>query len=134
MVMAHGRGEVETAVGIAASAVAAAMGLDEDRRVLYLDVIEAALSEAARKAFTMLPENYEFQGPTFKKGKREGMREGKREAMAANLVDVLEARGLVVEETVRARVSACDDLEQLRGWLRRAAVVASSDELFIDGE
>ncbi len=28
----------------------------------------------------MLPENYEFQGPTFKKGKREGKREG----MAAN--------------------------------------------------
>lgn len=44
-VMAHGRGEVTTAVSIATSAVAAAMGLGEDRRVLYLDVIEATLSE-----------------------------------------------------------------------------------------
>ena len=112
------------------TAVAAVMGLDEDRRVLYLDVIEAALSEAARKAFAMLPENYEFQGPTFKKGKLEG----KLEAMTAGLVDVLEARGLAVDEAVRERVSACEDLEQLRRWLRRAAVVESSDELFIEDD
>ena len=123
-VMAHGRGEVKTAVSIATSAVAAAMGLDEDRRVLYLDVIEAALSEAARKAFAMLPENYEFQGPTFKKGKREGKLEGKREGklegMAAGLVDVLEARGLAVDDAV-ARAG-----ERLRRPRAAAPLVASS--------
>lgn len=148
-VMAHGRGKVETALRVAASAVAGSMCLDEDRRVLYLDVIEAALSEAARKAFAMLPENYEFQGPTFKRAKREGklegmlegMREGKLEgmregrlALAAGLLDVLEARGVAVNEAVRERVSASEDVEQLRAWLRRAAVVASADELFVEGE
>src|SRR5690606_19193794 len=66
-VMAHGLGDVETAVQIARGAVAAAAPLDEDTRVLYLDLIEAALGEAARKAFQMLPDNYEFQGPTMKK-------------------------------------------------------------------
>lgn len=77
-VMAHGHGDVETAVKIALSAASATAELDEDTRVLYFDLLEAALSDAARKAFAMLPAGYEFQGPTFKKGKLEGEREGKR--------------------------------------------------------
>lgn len=141
-VMAHGRGDVETAVQIALSAAAAAAPLDEDTRVLYFDVIDAALSEAARKAFEMLPENYEFQGPTYKKARSEGLRDGRLEGLrdgrlegqvsmaAANVLEFLEARGLSVSDEVRQRVHASSDLEQLRHWIRRAAVVTSADELF----
>lgn len=140
--MAHGHGDVQTAVRIALTAAAATMALDEDRRVLYCDLIEAALGQAARKAFAMLPESYKFQSPTFKKGMREGKLEGKLEgkaegqrAMAAAAVfDVLEARKLAIGEPARERVSACKDLEQLRRWLRRAAVVTSAEQLFEQSE
>ncbi|HEY6726436.1 MAG TPA: hypothetical protein VI197_20510 [Polyangiaceae bacterium] len=125
-VMAHGRGDVETAVQIALSAAAGSVPLDEDRRVLYFDLIEAALSEAARKAFEMLPQNYEFQGPTYKKAKLEGQ----AVMAAASVLDVLEARGLSVSDEVRQRVQGSTDLEQLRRWIRRAAVITSADELF----
>jgi hypothetical protein len=140
-VMAHGRGDVETAVQIALSAATAAAPLDEDTRMLYFDLIEAALSEAARKAFEMLPQNYEFQGPTYKKAKLEGQREGRLEGqregrlegqavMAASLLDVLDARGLSISDEVRHRVQGSTDLEQLRHWIRRAAVITTVDELF----
>lgn len=128
-VMAHGHGDVETAVQIALSAAAGAAPLDEDTRVLYFDLIEAALSEAARKAFEMLPQNYEFQGPTFKKGKLEGQLEGQA-AMAASLLDVLDARGLTIPDEVRQRAQSTTDLDQLRHWIRRAAVITRADELF----
>ncbi len=125
-VMAHGRGDVETAVQIALSAAAGSVPLDEDTRVLYFDLIEAALSEAARKAFEMLPQNYEFQGPTYKKAKLEG-----QIAMAAaNVLEFLEARGLSISDEVRQRVQSTTDLDQLRHWIRRAAVITTADELF----
>src|SRR5690606_30062787 len=60
-------GDVETAVKIAHNAFSSTASLDEDTRVLYFDLIDTALGEAARKALQMLPRNYEFQGPTFKK-------------------------------------------------------------------
>ena len=130
--MAHGKGDVETAVQIAFSAAEGAACLDEDTRVLYFDLIEAALSEAARKAFEMLPENYEFQGPTFKKGKREGQLEGQIGMAATDVLDVLEIRAITLSDEVRQRVQSCTDLEQLRRWLRRAVVVTRADELFDD--
>jgi hypothetical protein len=84
-VMAHGQGDVETAIRIAITAVTAAAELDEDTRVIYFDLI-AALSDAARKAFAMLPQGYEFQGPTFKKGKAEAV------------LTILQTRGLIPTE------------------------------------
>ena len=131
--MAHGRGDVETAVQIALSALVASAPLDEDTRVLYFDLIEAALSEAARKAFEMLPQNYEFQGPTYKKAKLEGRLEGRLEGqavMAASVLDVLDARSISVSDEVRQRVQSSTDLDQLREWIRRAAVITTADELF----
>jgi len=125
-VMAHGRGDVETAVQIALSAAQGTAGLDADLRVLYFDLIEAALGEAARKAFEMLPQNYEFQGPTFKRGELQGQ----AAAMATSIFDVLDARGIAVSDEVRQRVQGSADLEQLRRWHRRAVVLQNIDELF----
>lgn len=135
-VMAHGQGDVETAVNIALTAMHAASSLEDDPRVLYFDLIESALSEAARKAFSMLPHNYQFQGPSYIKGKTEGKLEGKLEGellmAVANILDVLDARELPVSKQARERVEACTDASQLRHWLRRAAVVRTADELFVD--
>jgi hypothetical protein len=125
-VMAHGHGDVETAVKIACCASQAAALLYEDRLVLYSDLIDHALGEAARKALEMLPHNYEFQGPTYKRAKREGQ----LTMGTANLFDFLDARGLTVSDATRERVLACTDLDQLRRWVRRAAIIQSAEELF----
>jgi len=132
-VMAHGQGNVETAVRIAATAAEAAAGLDEDIRVLYLDLIEAALSEAARKAFAMLPQSYEFQGPSFKKGKLEGHLEGQLEGelkgQTSAVLTVLETRGLVPTASQRARLLACRDIDTVKAWIAKAVTAPSVDAL-----
>ena len=124
-VMAHGRGDVQTAVKLASLAAQAAQStetLDSDTQALYLDLIETALGEAARKAFAMLPETYQFTGPSYLKGEARG------EANA--VLAVLEARGLVPSEQQRQRIFACTDLEQLNSWVRKAVTLVDVEELF----
>jgi hypothetical protein len=128
-VMAHGRGDVQTAVKIAtlaAQAANAAEALDTDMQALYLDLIETALGEAARKAFAMIPETYQFSGPSFLKGQAVGEARGEANAVLA----FLETRGLAPTEEQRQRVLACTDLEQLNSWVRRAVTLSDVDELF----
>jgi len=74
----------------------------------------------------MLPQDYEFQGPTYKRGRLEGQ----AAAMSADVLDVLDVRGISVSEEVRQRVQSTTDLEQLRRWHRRAVVVTRANELF----
>ena len=56
--------------------------------------------------------------------------EGQLLARRADLLAVLEARGLPIPDEVRARVEACDDPAQLQLWIVRAATVDSVDGLF----
>jgi hypothetical protein len=126
-VMAHGRGDVDLAVQIALAAVAGVAGIsDPDRFVLYSDLIEAALSEAARKAFQMLPEGYEFQSETI----RNSIEKGRVAEKAADVLEVLDARGLSITSEQRERILGCADSETLRRWLRAAVTVASVHKLF----
>jgi hypothetical protein len=39
-------------------------------------------------------------------------------------------RGMRISKKARARILACTDIEQIDAWLRKAASVASVDELF----
>jgi hypothetical protein len=146
--MAHGKGHPETAVTIAGTALMGISGLDEETRVLYFDLIEAALGDAARKALQMIPQGYKFQGPTYLKGEAEGRLKGRAEGKAEGkaegeaegrivaqvgaLLDVLEARGIALPSTARARIDACKDAAALRAWIRRAATVARAEDLFED--
>lgn len=124
--MAHGQGDVETAVKIALAAVKGVGSLSEDRAMIYCDLIEAALSEAARKAFFMLPPGYEFQGKTA----RESFLRGRASEKAADVLAVLDARGLVITDAQRQRILGCGDLETLSLWLRRAVTAGSTDAVF----
>jgi hypothetical protein len=121
---------VKTAVQVALAATTAAHELDRDRWLLYFGLIRTALSEAARKAFQMHPQGTQFfdesQRGSYEKGRAEGIAMSK----AADVLDVLETRGLTVSADQRDRILACSDLEVLKTWLRRAVVVASADELF----
>ena len=140
-VMAHGRGDVDTAVKLATLAAQAAHStetLDSDMQALYLDLIETALGEAARKAFAMLPETYQFSGPSYLRGKAEGKAEGeargeargKAEGEARAVLAVLEARGFAPTEQQSQRILSCTDLDQLNAWVRKAATLVDVEELF----
>src|SRR5512133_1430255 len=92
----------------------------------YLDLIEAALGEAARKALAMLPQGYQFQGPSYQRGRVEGRVEGE----ANSIVAFLEARGIAVSAEQRERILTCSDPKRMEAWIRRAATLVDTNELF----
>jgi len=124
--MAHGREEVGAAI---ARTVLAAWGdLDTERVRLYVDLVMGSLSEATRSALEALMKmgTYEYQSEFARKYVAQGREEGEREA----LLEVLDARGLKVDEEARQRIQACTDLSQLKRWLRKAVSVRATQELF----
>ncbi|NJL27355.1 MAG: Uma2 family endonuclease, partial [Thermoanaerobaculia bacterium] len=78
-------------------------------------------------------EGYEDLEAVRTESREEGREEGARLSMVEGILTVLESRGLHVEETVRARLHACQDLDQLRRWLTRAAVTDAVEGLFTAG-
>ncbi len=139
-VMVHGRRrDSRLAARVAAAGIAAFAGLQEERRVLYSDVLEASLSRRASKELvSMRLEGYKWQGPTARKafaegearGKAEGKAEGEARGRAEAVLEALEARGLEVTRADRARILACQDLDELRTWLRRAVTVDHVADVF----
>jgi hypothetical protein len=132
-VVAHGGGEVETAVSIARAAVGAVMQLPEEQRLLYSALIEKALSEAARKALDMEPQIVKFfsdaQRRSYDEGEAKGKAEGEAKGKAEALLMLLRRRGLVLTEEQRQQIVTCIDLAALDRWLDRAFSVASVNEL-----
>ncbi|HYO72764.1 MAG TPA: hypothetical protein VEU33_42480 [Archangium sp.] len=72
----------------------------------------------------------EFARRYFTQGREEGRQEGRQEGEMIALLEVLEARGLQVDEQSRQRIEACTELDQLKRWLRKAVSVQSVQELF----
>lgn len=128
--MVHGGGSVETAVEVALAAATAAHGLGRDRFLLYFGLIRAALSEAARKAFQMLPQGAEFFDESQKQSFEKGRFEGRAAEKAVAVLEFLEARGLSVSVEQRDVILGMKDIETLTRWVRRAATVASTEALF----
>jgi hypothetical protein len=131
--MAHGAGDVETAVKIALAGITACAGLPDERALVYSDLIRASLSEAARKAFEELmanTEGYEFQSEFARRHEAQGIAIGEARGEAKALVTFLEARGLSITDDQRSRILDCGDLEQLGQWIRKAATVTAVAELF----
>jgi hypothetical protein len=126
--MAHGKAEV--GLRIATAALEACRDLDEERGVLYLDLIELSLSDIARTAFEdlMASGNYEFQTEFAKKHRAAGRALGE----ATAVVTFLRTRGVAVSGEQEKRILACVDLDVLDRWIRKAVTVASADELFTD--
>lgn len=124
--MAHGKGDTQTAVSIALAATAALDFVSDDQRMLYLVLIESALSDAAKKAFEMHPQAEKL----ISSWQRGSFEKGRAAEKAADIIAVLEARAHSVTDAQRERILGCDDLAQLDRWLRRAATVASTDALF----
>ncbi|WP_437289372.1 hypothetical protein [Sorangium sp. So ce406] len=130
--MAHGQSASAEAIG--AAFLAAAAGLDEERRAVYADLVLSSLNEAVRRTLeATMKSGYEFQSEFARsyvaKGREEGLREGTLKAKAQAVLAFLAARGLEVPAEVRERVLASTDLAELDGWIRQAAMVSDTREL-----
>ena len=137
--MAHGKEEAGASVALAAlAALAASTALDDDRRLLYWDLVLLSLSEAARAALEelMAGGNYEYQSDFAKTHRAQGRVEGRVEGRAAGeavaILTFLDARGIVVTDEHKKRILACSDLDILERWIRKAVSVTTADELFVD--
>lgn len=119
------------AAEIGRCALAASAKLDEHRAAFYGDIVFAYTNEATRKLLEAMMglENYGFQSDFAKRFVAEGRVEGRRSTLMA----ILDARGLVLSETQRARIEACADLDVLEQWARAAAVAMTSDVIFEGG-
>jgi predicted transposase YdaD len=106
--------------------LSAVVGLEAERVRLYVDLALSSLSEVARAALEALMRsgNYQYQSEFAQKyvaqgreeGREEGRQEGRQEGEMAALFEVLDARGLVVDEEARRRILACTETAQLKLW------------------
>lgn len=126
--MAHGHGDVEAAVRLALVALEASSETAARHFAVYYDLVVSALSEAARKAFEMLPQQYQFQDESL----RRSFDKGRAQASAESVIAFLEARKIAVSDEQRQRVLDCADLAKLESWVRKAAIVSTAAELFED--
>ncbi|MEW9533016.1 hypothetical protein [Microbispora sp. NPDC049125] len=131
--IAHGD---ETETGPVLEAMLAGLEtLDRDQATLYLSYVFTVLPSVARKHLeeivTATSRDYESLAGQYlshwvDKGRAQGRAEGEAEA----ILEVLEARGIEISPDTRDRVKRCEDLALLKSWVRRAATVASADEMF----
>lgn len=121
--VAHGHDkDSKTASEVASVAWDAARQLADD--VLYFDLIKSSLSEAARKAFEMLPQTYRFQDEALRKSFDKGT--------AKAVLRVLDRRNIALSSEQRERIDSCTDANQLERWLDRAVVAHSAAEVFTE--
>ncbi|MGW2639201.1 hypothetical protein [Streptomyces sp. NPDC001348] len=60
----------------------------------------------------------------------EGEARGEAKGRAADVLRILDRRGIEVPEAVRERVTSCTDLEVLGTWFDRALTATNTEELF----
>ncbi len=112
-VMAHGRdADIAATVRIAVAAQAVTEGLDEERSRLYLDLILASLSEAARRELqSMDPAKYEYQSEFARRYVAQGRAEGRAELV----IRLLSRRFGPLPESVQTDLSArsVEDLDAI---------------------
>lgn len=131
--VAHGKGDVATAMSIARAAIAVSRSLPDEQRVLYSGLIEKALSEAARKALDMEPQIKQFFSEahqrSYAKGEAEGEAKGLAKGKAEAVMRILQRRGLIMTDEQQQQILSCTDLTILDRWLDRVVSVVSVDEL-----
>ena len=124
-----------------ATVLAALVALDDERARLYADlVLSAAKHERVRAAIEAVMQkiHYEYQSEFARKyygegrdeGRAEGRTEVRAEGRAEAILTVLAARGVLITDETRARITSCRDLSQLDEWLRRAMTASSIEGVF----
>jgi hypothetical protein len=132
--MAHAKNDSAVAMSVALAALSGVTSLATEKQVLYFHLLRAAVGNAARKAFEVLPyyrlEKYltEEERQRMRDAYAKGIDEGRNEGLALALFQVLETRGLTPSAELRARV-ATKSSEELRQLIARAQVVAHAEDL-----
>jgi hypothetical protein len=114
--MAHGQGE--HGVAIAAAALPAIRGLDDERARFYGDLVLNSVNEAARRALEAMMKGYEYQSDFAKKYVAQGRLEGRQEGERAILLRLPRAR---FGELPAAAVTRIEQAESatLEQWAER---------------
>jgi hypothetical protein len=132
--MAHGQSEQGAA--IAAAALPAILGLDDDRARFFGDLVLNSLNKANWRSLEGSSKGDEYLSELAKKyvawGRAEEGAEGRAETRARDILTVLRARGIVVSDSARERILAQKDPERLERWLERALVAPSIAEVLDD--
>lgn len=128
--VAHG--DEPGAEAIALAALVAAGDLDNDRGILYVDLVFHHLAPAARALLEQLmaTANYEFQSDFARKFFFEGRAEGEARGEARMLLHLIELRRIPASEQDRERILACMDCAQLERWAARVLTARTMDEIF----
>jgi len=135
--LAHDSDPPDQAARVALAAMAACLGLEDERGLLYSDLLRSLLGEATRAALEelMQSQRYEFQSEFARRhtaiGEAHGQARGEAIGEARALLAVLDARGLIVSPEQRDRILSCTDAAALERWVRRAVSVSSTDDLFV---
>ncbi len=139
--MAHGKdADTAKAAQIAATAMTASIGLDDERAKLYFDLVHASLSAAATEALqSMDPTKYEAQSEHARRwlaqGRAEGVAEGEArgevrgeaKGRAALVLKLLILRFGQVPAAIEASIRA-SSIEQLENIAARALTARTLDE------
>jgi hypothetical protein len=107
-------------------------GVDLEQARGICDMVLGGVPEAVRVRLEahMTVIDSKYRSELFRSAEAQGRAEGIAAAKRDALLDVLDARGVDVPETVRAEVLACSDLDQLNTWFHRALKAASIDDVF----
>ena len=73
---------------------------------------------------------YQYKSEFARKHVNQGRVEGRVEGRAEAVIEILDARRVKMSDDDRTRITACQDIEQLTTWIRRAATADSVDDLF----
>ncbi|WP_194814695.1 hypothetical protein [Nocardia sp. XZ_19_385] len=138
--LAHGGGPHAEDV---LTAFTASLGsIDEEHAKMYYDLVENSIPEALqpllRELMMKAGFKYEYQSDFARKymaeGRAEGLNtgraEGRAESAAQAVLAVLDTRGFEIPDALRARITECRDVDQLKAWLRRAITITDPSELF----
>ena len=139
--MAHGQDGIDSALSIALAAMAASVGLEPERSMLYCDLILASLSEATRKALlAMDPAKYEFQSEFAQRllsqgraegrteGRAEGRTEGRAEGEAMVLIKLLTLKFGQLSPALVEQIRGAS-LEELDLWTSRVLTATALTEV-----
>lgn len=111
-------------------------GIDRDHVSLYADLVISALSPAMAKKLEELmtthPYLSDFAGNYYLRGEAAGEARGKTLAKQDAVLQVLDARGLVVSDLLRSQIRDMIDPDELDRWVRRAASVKRAEQLLLD--
>jgi hypothetical protein len=111
--------------------------IDRDTALTLVEITEAGLGETAgqqkwRELMTkqLIPYVSEFRRQGIEEGRAEGRAQGEAAGQARAILQILDKRGIAVDEDSREQIVSCTDLDTLSAWLDRSLAAAQVSDLF----